>query len=317
MTQEITKKIWHNGKFINWQDANVHVMSHVIHYGSSFFEGVRCYETPRGPAIFRLQEHLERLINSCHIYRCEVPFSVSQLMEAAIDVVRENEMKSCYLRPIVFRGYGTFGVNPLTAPIEVYIACWPWGAYLGKDALASGVDVCISSWTRIAPDTLPAMAKCGANYMNSQLIKMEAIANGYAEGIALDHSGYISEGSGENIFLVRNGEVMTPPLNSSILPGITRDSIIQICRDNNIPVVERALPREALYICDEAFFTGTACEITPIRSVDRINIGKGARGPITEFLQSQYMNIVQGKAEDKYGWLTYLPAAVKQKRAGA
>jgi branched-chain amino acid aminotransferase len=315
MTSAVTKKIWHNGKLIDWEDATVHVMSHVIHYGSSLFEGVRCYETPQGPAIFRVRDHLERLINSGHIYRCEIPYSLSQLVEATIEVVRENRLPSCYLRPIAFRGYGTFGVNPLQAPIEVYIACWSWGSYLGQEAQEKGVDVCISSWARIAPDTLPAMAKSGANYMNSQLIKMEAITNGYAEGIALDSAGYISEGSGENVFIVRNGEVMTPPLNASILPGITRDSIIQICRDNSIPVIERMLPREALYICDEAFFTGTACEVTPIRSVDRIQIGNGERGPITALLQEKYMNIVQGKAMDKYGWLTYINPIARTKSA--
>jgi branched-chain amino acid aminotransferase len=309
MTQEVTEKIWHNGQFINWDDANVHVMSHVIHYGSSLFEGVRCYETSQGPAIFRLREHIERLIHSCHIYRCEVPFSLSQLFEASTEVVRVNKMRSCYLRPIVFRGYGTFGVNPFPAPIEVYIACWSWGSYLGQDAQEKGVDVCVSSWARIAPDTLPAMAKSGANYMNSQLIKMEAITNGYAEGIALDNAGYVSEGSGENVFVVRNGQVMTPPLQASILPGITRDAIIQICKDYNISVAERGLPRESLYVADEVFFTGTACEITPVRSVDRIKVGNGGRGP---FLQEKFNAITHGKLEDKHNWLTYVkPATVK------
>ncbi|MEW6730315.1 MAG: branched-chain amino acid transaminase [Acidobacteriota bacterium] len=306
MTQDTTKKIWHNGKFINWEDAKIHVMSHVIHYGSSLFEGIRCYETPQGPAVFRLQEHLERLIHSCHIYRTQIAYSLSQLLEACVEMVRVNEMRSCYLRPIVFRGYGAFGVNPFPAPVEVYIACWNWGSYLGEDAQEKGVDVCISSWARIAPDTLPAMAKSGANYMNSQLIKMEAITNGYAEGIALDNAGYVSEGSGENIFIVRNGQVMTPPLHASILPGITRDAVIQICKDHNIPVAERGLPRESLYVADEVFFTGTACEITPIRSIDRIKIGNGARGQITGFLQEKFNAITHGKLEDKHNWLTYV-----------
>jgi branched-chain amino acid aminotransferase len=315
MTVEITKNIWHNGKMIDWDDAKVHVMSHVIHYGSSLFEGIRCYETPKDSAIFRLREHLERLIHSCHIYRCEVPFSISQLLEACVEVVRLNKMRACYLRPIVFRGYGTFGVNPFPAPIEVYIACWAWGSYLGQEAHEKGVDVCISSWARIAPDTLPAMAKSGANYMNSQLIKMEAITNGYAEGIALDNAGYVSEGSGENVFIVRNGQVMTPPLQASILPGITRDAVIEICKDNNIPVAERGLPRESLYVADGVFFTGTACEITPVRSIDRIKVGNGSRGPVTAFLQEKFDAITHGKAEDKHQWLTYVRPVGNQKAA--
>jgi len=304
MSVEVTKKIWHNGGFIDWDEAKIHVMSHVVNYASSLFEGIRCYSTAQGPAIFRVREHLQRLINSCHIYRLDLKYSLDQLVEACVELVRINEVEECYLRPIVFRGYGAFGVNPFPAPVETYIAAWIWGKYLGREAVEEGVDVCISSWVRMAPNTLPAMAKAGANYMNSQLIKMEAITNGYSEGIALDSSGCVSEGSGENIFIIKDGTVMTPSLSSSVLPGITRDSIMHLCRDNEIPVIECSIPREALYVADEAFFTGTAAEITPIRSVDRIKIGKGGRGPITRLLQNEFFAITTGKLEDRHNWLT-------------
>src|SRR5271157_3224328 len=253
-----TEKIWHNGRFIRWDEATIHVLSHVVSYGSSVFEGIRCYSTPHGPAVFRLREHVRRLLDSAKIYRMEdIGFSADQLAEAMLELVRVNRMDSCYLRPIVLRGYGEAGVNPLKNPIEVYVACWNWGKYLGEEALAEGVDVCVSSWTRLAPNTLPCLAKAGANYMNSQLIKMEAIANGYVEGIALDSNGYVSEGSGENIFVVRDGKILTPPLGASVLPGITRDSVITLALEMQIPVVETIVPRELLYIADEVFFSGT------------------------------------------------------------
>src|ERR1700674_5818677 len=310
-----TEKIWHNGRFIDWKDAQIHVLSHVASYGSSVFEGIRCYTTPSGPAIFRVREHIRRLLDSAKIYRIELKFTVDQLADAMIELVRLNRLDSCYLRPIVLRGYGDIGVLPGNNPTEVYIACWEWGKYLGEEALAKGVDVCVSSWTRIAPNTLPALAKAGANYMNSQLMKMEALANGYSEGIALDTAGFVSEGSGENIFVVRDGKILTPPLGASVLPGITRDSVLALARDLGIPVVESIIPRELLYIADEVFFSGTAAEITPIRSIDRIPIGKGRRGPIAEKLQKEFFAIVNGTKPDRYGWLTPVhagqPAGVK------
>ena len=300
-----TEKIWHNGRFIDWQDAKIHVLSHVVSYGSSVFEGIRCYATPHGPAIFRLPEHVRRMTDSAKIYRIEnVGFSREQLASAITELVRLNRMTSCYIRPIVLRGYGEMGVNGTRNPIDVYLACWEWGKYLGEEALAEGVDVCVSSWTRIAPNTLPALSKAGANYMNSQLIKMEAIANGYSEGIALDASGYVSEGSGENIFVVRNGKILTPALGASVLPGITRDTIIKLAGDMGMEIVEGIVPRELLYIADEVFFSGTAAEITPIRSVDRITIGKGRRGPVAEALQKEFFAIVNGTKQDRYGWLS-------------
>jgi branched-chain amino acid aminotransferase len=308
-----TEKIWHNGRFIRWEDATIHVLSHVVSYGSSVFEGIRCYSTPLGPALFRLPEHFRRMIDSAKVYRMDVGYSAEQLREAAIELVRVNKMDSCYVRPIALRGYGDVGVNAMKNPIEVYLACWEWGQYLGEEALAEGVDVCVSSWNRMAPNTLPAMSKAGANYMNSQLIKMEAISNGYAEGIALDTAGYVSEGSGENIFVVRDGKIHTPPLGASVLPGITRDSILALARDNGIPLVETIIPREMLYIADEVFFSGTAAEITPIRSIDRITIGKGRRGPVAEKLQSEFFGVINGSKPDRYGWLSpvYATAGVK------
>jgi len=299
-----TEKIWRNGRFIPWQEANIHILSHVVSYGTSVFEGIRCYATPAGPAIFRLPEHVRRMLDSAKIYRMEVAYSHAELAEAMQELVRVNHMDSCYIRPIVIRGYGDVGVNPLNNPVDVYLACWVWGKYLGEEALAQGVDVCVSSWKRIAPNTLPALAKAGANYMNSQLIKMEAITNGYTEGIALDEAGYVSEGSGENIFVVRDGRILTPPLGASVLPGVTRDSVLHLARDLDIPVVETIIPREMLYIADEVFFTGTAAEITPIRSVDRIPIGKGQRGPIAEKLQKEFFALINGAAPDRYGWLS-------------
>jgi len=299
-----TDKIWHNGRFIGWDDARIHVLSHVVSYGSSVFEGVRCYETVNGPAVFRLREHTRRLLDSARIYRMAAGYTVDELMEAQIELVRLNRMRSCYIRPIILRGYGGVGVMPSNNPTEVFLACWEWGKYLGEEALSQGVDVCVSSWTRLAPNTLPALAKAGANYMNSQLIRMEADRNGYAEGIALDAGGTISEGSGENIFVVRDGKIHTPPLSSSVLPGITRDTVLTLARELGIPIVETVIPREMLYIADEVFFSGTAAEITPIRSVDKSPIGAGCRGPVTEKLQKAFFEIVEGKTADTHGWLT-------------
>ncbi|ACL26077.1 branched-chain amino acid transaminase [Chloroflexus aggregans] len=297
--------IWFNGELVEWDKATVHVMAHVIHYGTSFFEGIRCYETPQGPAIFRLTPHMQRLIDSAKIYRTTIPYTLDQLVAAVKETVRANRLRSGYIRPVVFRGYGEIGVNPLNNPVEVAIATIEWGKYLGAEAMEQGVDVCISSWNRFAPNTMPALAKAGGNYMNSQLIKMEALTNGYAEGIALDADGHVSEGSGENLFLVRNGIVYTPPLTSSILSGITRDTVMTLLRDLGIEVREQILPREMLYLADELFFTGTAAEITPIRSVDRIPIGTGRRGPITAAVQAAFFGIVQGEQPDRYGWLEY------------
>jgi branched-chain amino acid aminotransferase len=308
-----TEKIWHNGRFIKWDDAKIHVLSHFVSYGSSVFEGIRCYETSSGPAIFRLREHIRRMVDSAKIYRMEIPFTIDELAEAMLELVRVNKMRSCYLRPIALRGYAEMGVYPLRNPVEVFVACWEWGKYLGEEALASGVDVCVSSWTRIAPNTLPTMAKAGANYMNSQLMKMEAVSNGYAEAIALDASGYVSEGSGENIYAVRDGKIYTPPLGASVLPGITRDTVIRLAEEMGIPLVETVLPREMLYIADEVFFSGTAAEITPIRSIDKIVIGKGKRGPIAEKLQKEFFAIIERTKPDRYGWLT--PVSVPQAAA--
>jgi branched-chain amino acid aminotransferase len=303
---ETAKKIWRNGEMIDWTDAQIHIMSHVVHYGSSLFEGIRCYSTSNGPAIFRLREHMQRLKDSCQIYRMTLEYSVDQLMNACLDVVRVNGFKECYLRPVAFRGYGPFGVNPLNNPIEVYIASWVWGKYLGQEAIDEGVDVCVSSWARMHNNTIPPSAKSAANYMNSQLIKMEAITNGYVEGIALDTDGNVSEGSGENIFVLRNGVLYTPPLSSSVLPGITRNSTIQIARNLGYEVVEQVMPRAALYVADEIFFTGTAAEITPIRSIDRIKIGAGKRGPITAQLQKEFFAITSGEKEAPGDWLAFV-----------
>ncbi len=303
----LAEKIWHNGQFIPWDEAKIHVMSHVVHYGTSVFEGIRCYKTRQGSAIFRLPEHIERLFNSAKIYRM-VPEEITyeDVYQACIESVKINQFEECYIRPVIFRGLGEFGVNPFKSPIETYIITWYWGKYLGPEALEQGVDVRISSWNRFAPNTLPALAKAGANYMNSQLIKMEAIENGYVEGIALDTHGYVSEGSGENIFVVKDGKVITPPLYASVLPGITRGSIIQLCHDLGISVVEEMIPREMLYIADEVFFTGTAAEITPIRSIDKIPVGEGRRGPITKMLQDEFFAIISGEKEDRHGWLQYV-----------
>lgn len=303
---EVAQKIWHNGQFINWNDANVHVMSHVIHYASSVFEGIRCYSTPNGPAVFRLREHIERLRNSAYVFRMELDYSVDDLVNACIETVRVNGFQECYLRPLVMRGYGPFGVNPLGNPIEIYIASWVWGKYLGAEAVESGVDVCIASWSRMSANTLPATAKSAANYLNSQLIKMDAIKNGYSEGIALDGNGNVSEGSGENIFIIKDGVVYTPPLASAVLPGITRDSVMQLAKNLGYEVREQVMPRAALYIADEIFFTGTAAEVTPVRSIDKIKIGNGARGPITAAIQKEFFAITSGEKEAPGNWLSFV-----------
>ncbi len=306
-------KVWHNGKFIDWKDATIHVATHVLHYGSCVFEGVRCYETPNGPAIFRSKDHAQRLADSAKIYRMSPDYSVDQFEQAMVETIRVNEARHGYIRPVVFRGYGEIGVNPLKNPVEVFILAWRWGKYLGEEALTNGIDVCVSSWNRLAPNTMPSLAKAAANYMNSQLIKMEASVNGYTEGIALDHAGNLSEGSGENVFIVRHGKIYTPPLSNSVLPGITRDSVITLAEEMGFTVIEQAIPREALYIADEVFFTGTAAEVTPIRSVDRIVIGSGQCGRVTRKLQERFMAIAQGRHEDVHGWLTYCNLPVEAK----
>jgi branched-chain amino acid aminotransferase len=300
------EKIWMNGKLVPWDEATIHVGSHVIHYGSAVFEGIRCYSTPDGPAVFRLDAHMDRLYDSAKIYRMDVPLEPGEFNQAIFETVGANSLDACYIRPIVYRGYGQLGVNPFPCPVDVAILVWDWGRYLGSDALEEGVDVCVSSWTRMAPNTLPAMAKSAANYMNSQLIKMEAIKAGYVEGIALDANGYLSEGSGENLFLVKNGTLLTAPLVSSVLPGITRDSVLTLAQRLGIPVVEQMLPREMLYIADEVFMTGTAAEITPVRSVDKITVGRGSRGPVTEALQRAFFDVVECRVPDEFSWLTYV-----------
>lgn len=299
-------KIWFNGKFVDWKEANIHVLSHVVHYGSSVFEGIRCYNTKQGPAIFRLEEHVARLYNSAKIYRMDIPYSQDEFREAILETVKINGLKACYIRPVVFRGYAELGVYPLNCPVESVIAAWAWGKYLGEEALELGVDVGVSSWRRMAPDTMPNLAKAGSNYMNSQLAKMESLFNGYHEAIMLDYGGMVSEGSGENIFLVKEGILYTPPLSSSLLNGITRDSIITLARDMDLEVVEQQIPREMLYLADEVFLTGTAAEVTPIRSVDQITIGDGVRGQLTKKLQDSFFEILEGNTEDRYGWLTFL-----------
>jgi branched-chain amino acid aminotransferase len=314
---QATEKIWHNGQLIPWDDAKIHVLAHVVNYGSSVFEGIRCYDTLQGSAIFRAADHVRRLLDSAKIYRMHLPYSLDQLTDAMIELIRANKLRSCYIRPIVLRGYGDVGVLPKNNPIETYMACYEWGNYLGKDCLGEGVDVCVSSWTRIAPNTLPALAKAGANYMNSQLIRMEAETNGYAEGIALDDAGYVSEGSGENVFVIRNGKLLTPPLGASVLPGITRDTIVKIAEQLRIPVVETIIPREMLYIADEAFFSGTAAEVTPIRSVDRIVVGDGRCGPITQQIQRRFFEIVRGEITDELGWLMPVSGVPEVEPVGA
>lgn len=306
MAMPQSEKIWFNGNFLKWEDARIHVLSHVIHYGSSVFEGIRCYDTLRGPAVFRLKDHVDRLYDSAKIYRMEIPYTRAEFTEAILETIRKNHLEACYIRPVIFRGYGALQVNPLGCPIDSVIAVWEWGQYLGEEAIEKGVSVCTSSWSRMAPNTFPFLAKAGGNYLNSQLVKMEANANGYEEGIVLGTDGLVSEGSGENIFAVRNGVIFTPSSSFSILPGITRHSAITLARDLGFKVEQRAIPREFLYMADEIFFTGTAAEITPIRSIDQIPIGSGERGPITHKMQQAFFAMTSAKAEDCHGWLTFV-----------
>ena len=307
-------KIWMNGSMVEWADAKIHIASHVVHYGSAVFEGARCYDTPRGSACFQLDAHMRRLIDSAKIYRMDSPYDQATLTAAVLDTIRANAFKACYIRPILYRGYHALGVNPFPCPVDAAILTWEWGAYLGQDALDKGVDAQISSWSRAAPNTFPTLAKTSANYANSQLIKMEAVVQGYAEGIALDTFGYISEGSGQNLFLVRDDVIYTPPLSSAVLPGITRNSVVQIAKDLGLDVREAVLPREMLYIADEAFFVGTAAEITPIRTVDKITVGPGRRGPITEAIQRAFFAIINGEQPDRHGWLTYVKESAVDSR---
>ncbi len=304
--------IWMNGGLVKWDEAKIHVLSHVVHYGSSIFEGMRVYKTEDGPAAFRLNEHTNRLFDSAKIYRMEIPFTPEQINEAILELVDINGLEACYVRPVVYRGYDSLGVDPANCPIEISIAVWPWGKYLGPEALENGVSVCVSSWNRFAPNTLPAMAKSGANYANGQLIKLEALRHGYVEGICLDAFGHVSEGSGENLFLVRDGVIWTPSMGSSVLAGITRDSVIKIARDLGYEVREETIPREMLYIADEVFFSGSAAEITPISQIDQLQVGTGKRGPITERLQTAFFEYLEGRAEDKFNWLTYIPITKKE-----
>ncbi len=310
-----TGKVWMNGSLVDWADAKIHIGSHVVHYGSGVFEGARCYDTAKGPACFRLDAHIRRLYDSAKIYRMEYPLARADFERATVETIRANGFRACYIRPIIYRGYAALGVNPFPCPVDAAIMLWEWGRYLGPEALENGVDVRISSWTRSAPNTFPSLAKSSANYANSQLIKMEAIVEGYSEGIALDAAGQVSEGSGENVFLVRDGVLVTPPLAASILPGITRDSVVTIARDLGYEVREQSVPREMLYIADEVFFAGTAVEITPVRSIDKIAIGTGRRGPVTEAIQNAFFGLIKGTAPDPHGWLTYVypepaPAAI-------
>lgn len=308
-----TEWIWRDGEFIKWKDATVHVLAHSMQFGSSAFEGIRCYSTPNGPAVFRLEDHLQRLINSCKIYRMEVPYGVDELVAATCELVERNDMDACYIRPMVVRGYGAAGMVPFASPVNVYIPCWPWGTYLGEGALEKGVDACVSSWNRMAPNTTPSIAKIAGNYLGGQLIKMEALANGYDEGIALGRDGLVSEGSGQNVFIVMKGAVYTTPRNGTLLPGITRDSIITLARDAGLEVHEVPIQREMLYTADEIFLTGTASEVTPVRSVDKIQVGTGKAGEITMKLQRTFLDLVHGKGNDVHGWLTH----VKAERASA
>ncbi len=320
-TMKISPIVWKNGEVIKWDDARIHVMSHVVHYGSSVFEGIRCYNTSQGSAVFRLPEHIQRLLNSAKIYRMDPSYTREEICEATVDLIGDSGLKECYIRPVVFRGLDeakpSFGVYGLLNPVDTYIAAWEWGKYLGEEALENGIDVCVSSWTRITSNSMPAMAKAGANYMNSQLIKMEAKMLGFAEGIALDDRGYVSEGSGENIFLVNNGKLITPPLGASILPGITRDSVIQIAREMGVEVIETSVQRSALYLADELFFTGTAAEVSPIRSVDHIKVGSGKRGPLTEAIQKEFFDILHARrpAPNDAPWLTFVGDAGEKKTA--
>ncbi|HEY7790069.1 MAG TPA: branched-chain amino acid transaminase [Vicinamibacterales bacterium] len=302
-------KIWMNGTLVDWKDATIHVASHVVHYGSGVFEGARCYDTPKGAACFRLGAHIRRLFDSSRTYRMTYPMTPAQVEEAVLETIRANQLKDCYIRPLMYRGYDSLGVNPATCPVDLAILVWEMGRYLGDDALENGVDARVSSWTRMAPNTFPATSKSCANYANSALIKMEALADGYAEGIALDVHGLVSEASGANLFRVRDNIIFTPPIDSSVLQGITRDCVITLARHLGYDVREEGMPRESLYTADELFFVGTAAEITPIRSVDRLTIGAGKRGPVTAAIQRAFFDVINGELPDTWGWLTYVYAS--------
>jgi len=314
-----TQYIWFNGKLVHWEKATVHVLAHALHYGSSVFEGVRAYPTPRGVAIFRLRDHTQRLFDSAKIYRIALPFQAEQINAACREVVAVNNLgNGAYIRPVAFRGYGEIGVAPKNEPpIEVAVAAWEWGKYLGHESEELGVDVCISSWQRVAPNTLPALAKAGGNYLSSQLISLEAKRLGFAEGIGLAPDGTVSEGAGENLFVVKDGVILTPGLSHSVLSGITRDTVMKLARERGYEVRESSIPRELLYIADELFFTGTAAEVTPIRSVDRIQIGAGRRGPITEVLQRAFFGLFDGSTADKWNWLDYVDMQAKPRAVTA
>lgn len=307
MAMQKADKIWMNGRWVDWEDARIHVLSHVVHYGSSVFEGIRAYENPSGSAIFRLEEHVDRLMFSARVYRMEIPYTRDQIRDACIETVAVNDLKECYIRPVVYRGYEHLGVNPFGTPIDVAIAAFPWGKYLGEDALTKGVAVKVGTWQRMAPNTLPAMVKASANYMNSQLLKMEALLDGYAEAIALDVNGFLSEGSGQNMFAVIKGELVTPTLANSILAGITRASVMTLAREMGYTVREEPMPREMLYVADEVFFSGTAVEVSPITSVDKIPVGNGQPGPVTRAIQKAFFAVVRGETPDRHGWLTPVP----------
>lgn len=310
MAIKTTEWIWFNGKLIPWNDARVHVMTHALHYGSSVFEGIRVYQTPDGPRVFRLAAHTRRMFDSARIHRIEIPWTADVINDACRAVVTQNNLASAYIRPIAFRGYGEVGLAPPPGhPVDVAVAAWEWGAYLGADALEKGVDVCISSWQRAAPNTIPTLAKAGGNYLSSTLISLEARERGFAEGIALSTNGTVSEGAGENLFLIRDGKIITPSTTDSVLQGITRDAVMTLAQDLGIPIREQGIPREMLYVADEIFLTGTAAEITPVRSVDRITIGSGVRGPVTTALQNAFFGLFNGRTADKWGWLEPLHAA--------
>jgi branched-chain amino acid aminotransferase len=300
-----TDFIWMNGEFVRWEDAKIHVLSHAMHYGSSWFEGIRAYKTPKGTGIFRLREHVERLFHSTRVYYAEIPYTMDELSQAVMDTIVKNNIEECYIRPLVYRGYEELGIYPMNCPVDVIIATWAWGKYLGADALKEGVDVGVSSWTRIKPNTMPTMSKAGGNYMNSQLAKIEAVRHGYSEAIMLDGTGCVSEGSGQNIFFVAHGCIHTPSLASSILPGVTRSSIMAIARGLGMDVIEGQIPRGMLYTAEEIFFTGTAAEITPVRSVDGLKVGEGKMGPVTKKIQDKFFSIVTD-GKDDYNWLTYV-----------
>ena len=312
-----TAWIWRNGEFIPWEDAQIHVMSHVVDYGSSVFEGIRCYRTSDGPAVLRLQDHLRRFLDSARIYRMDLEYSQQEIADSCLQLIRRNELDECYIRPVALRGVGALGLNPHASPVDLYLICWPWGTYLGAGALEEGIDACVSSWNRPAPNTYPSLAKAGGHYMNAQLMKMEAAANGYSEAIALSTTGMVSEGSGQNIFLVRDGHLLTPRLDGSMLSGVTRNCILTLARDEGIPVLEQGVAREELYSADEVFFTGTAAEVTPVRSIDRIPVADGKPGPITLRLQKRLLEVAKGTAPDPYGWLTYVNDEDEASREGS